>query len=83
MDGIHIGDLSRSDDSISPQVTVGAARPAYANGLVGQLNVKGLDIGLGINRKGLYAELSTSSDDAEGDFTAVGDEDFLDHQEIG
>jgi hypothetical protein len=39
-----------------------------------------LDVGFRVDRQGLYAQFAAGADDAEGDFAAVGDENFLDHQ---
>jgi hypothetical protein len=41
--------------------------------------VERLDVGLRIDREGLDAQFAAGPDDAEGDFAAVGDEDFLNH----
>jgi hypothetical protein len=39
-----------------------------------------LDVGLGIDGKRLYTQLAACANDSKGDFTTVGDEDFLDHR---
>ena len=83
MNSVNIGDLRGRDDAISPQITVRATRTANADRLIGQLHMKRLNIGLGVNGEGLDTKLATGADDAKGDFTAVGDEDFLDHQKSG
>src|ERR1035438_9558247 len=80
MDGVDIGDLGRAYDPVGPQVAVRAAGAADAYRLVGELHVERLDIRLGIDRERLDAELAACADDSQGDFTAVGDEDFLDHR---
>ncbi len=80
MDRVDVGDLGGADDPVGPQVAVGALRAPDADGLVGQLDVERLDVGLRIDRERLDAELAAGADDAEGDFAAVGDEDFLDHR---
>ena len=80
MDRVDIGDLRRADDPVGPQVAVRALRAADADGLVGELDVERLDVGLGIDRQGLDAQLAAGANDPKGDFAAVGDEDFLDHR---
>ena len=79
MDRVDVCDLGRADDAVRPQVAVGTLRSADADGLVGQLDVERLHIGLGVDGQGLDPEFAAGPDDAEGDFAAVGDEDFLNH----
>jgi hypothetical protein len=38
-----------------------------------------LDVGFGIDRQSFDAQLTAGSDDAQSNFTAIGDEDFLNH----
>ena len=55
-----------------------------ADGLVGELDVHRIDIGLGIDGDGFDIELAAGADDAEGDFAAIGDQDALEHgTEVG
>jgi hypothetical protein len=70
---VHIRDLSRADDSISPQVAVGAFRTTDTDSLVRQLHVQRLHVGLRINREGLYPQLSASPNNAKGNLASVGD----------
>ena len=79
MDGIHVRDLGGADDPIGAEIGVRALVAADADGFVGELHVERLHVGLGIDGEGLDAHLAASADNAEGDFAAVGDEDFLDH----
>jgi hypothetical protein len=44
--------------------------------------VHGIDIGLRVNGDGFDIEFFAGADDAEGDFTTVGDEDFFKHGEM-
>jgi hypothetical protein len=37
------------------------------------MDVHGIDVGLGIDGDGFHPELAAGADDAQGDFTAVGD----------
>jgi hypothetical protein len=80
VDGIRICDLGCGDDSISAQVAIGTTRATNANGLVGKLYVQRLDIGLGVNGKSLDTQLATCANNTQCDFTAVGDEDLLNHK---
>jgi hypothetical protein len=82
MNGVDVGNLSRADYTIGTQITVGAFVSPYANRLVGELHVKRLNVGLRVDREGLDAKLATGAHDPQGDFTAIGDEDFLNHQKL-
>ena len=79
MDGVDIGDFGGANDAIGAKIAVGAFGPANADGLISQLNMERLDIGLGIDGQSLDAQFTTCPDDAEGDFAAIGDEDLLNH----
>jgi len=56
----------------------GRCRPD-AHRLVGQLDVLGLAVGLGIHDHGLDAHLAAGALDAQGDLAPVGNEDLLEH----
>ena len=79
MDCVHVGDFSRADDTVGAQIAVGALGSADANGLVRQLDVERLDVGFGINRQGLDSHFAAGADDAKRDFTAISDENLLNH----
>jgi len=82
MDCIHVRDFRRADYTIGPQIAVGAFGATNADRFISELNVKRLDVGLRIDGEGLDAHFAASADDAKRDFTAVGDEDLLDHTGI-
>src|SRR5579872_5034235 len=50
------------------------------DGLVGQRNVARAGVGVGIDRDRLHAQPMRRLDDPTGDLTAVGDQDFVEHQ---
>ena len=79
MNRINIGDLCGADDPIDLEVTLRAWRGSDADGFIGELNMEAFHVRLGIDSDGLDAELLASSDDSEGDFASIGDEDFLEH----
>ncbi len=54
VDGIDVCDLGRTDDAICPHVAVSTSGTTNTNGLIGELNMKGLDVGLRIYRQSLY-----------------------------
>ena len=79
MDRVGAGDLGGADDRRHAEVAVGAARRPDADVLVGEAHVQRVFVRLGIDRDGLDAELLAGVDHPQGDFSAVGDEDFFEH----
>ena len=57
------------------QVALGRRRLADADRLVGELEVRGVGVGGGIDARRLDAQLAAGADDPQGDLAAVGDED--------
>ena len=49
-------------------------------GLVRQQHVLGIGVGGRMHRHGLDAELAAGAQDAQRDFAAIGDDDFLEHR---
>jgi hypothetical protein len=82
VNGVHVCDFRRADDAIGAQVAVGTFGPADANCLVGELHVERLDVSFGIDRQGLDTHFATGTNDPERDFTAIGDENLLNHTGI-
>jgi hypothetical protein len=80
MDGVDVCDLGGTDDAISAQIAVGALGAADANRFVSQLHMERLDVCFGVDREGFDAHFTAGSNDAECDFTAIGDEDLLNHK---
>ena len=79
MNCIHVGDLRGADDAIDFEIALRTGSRPDANGLIRQLDVEAFHVGLGIDGDGLDAELFAGPNDPQGDFAAVGDEDFLEH----
>jgi len=79
MNGVDVGHFGGADDAVNPQITVRCRSLADANGLVGQLNVHGIGVRLRINGDGADVQFLASADDPNGDFTAIGDQDFFKH----
>ena len=79
MNRVGAGDFRGADDGRHAQVAVDAAGRPDADVLVGKADVQRVLVGLGVDRDGLDAELAAREDDAQGDFAAVGDQDFLEH----
>src|SRR6476620_7297010 len=76
---VHVGDLRSADDPIDFEVAFGTGRRPDANGFIRQLDVETFQVGLGIDGDGLNPEFFARSDDPEGDFAPIRDEDFLEH----
>ena len=79
VDGLRIGHFRRADDGGDVQIALRRRRRADAHRFVGQLDVFGVGVGLGMHRHGLDAHFAAGALDAQGDFAAVGDQDFFKH----
>ena len=79
MDGVDVGDFRRADDAVDAEVAFVAGGFADADGFVGQLDVHGIGVRLRINRDGADVQFLAGADDADGDFSAVGDQNFFKH----
>ncbi len=79
MDRLGIGHLGRGDDGRHVQIALGRRGGADTHRLVGELDVLGIPIGLGMHGHGLDAHLAAGTLDPEGDLAAVGNQDLLKH----
>jgi len=79
VDGVHIGDFGGADDAVNAQVTFGGRGFADADGLIGQLHMHGVDVGLGIDGHGFDIQFLAGPNDPDGDFAAIGYKNFLKH----
>ena len=77
MDGVGAGGLCGLDDAVDAQVGLAHRRCADAHGLVGQLDVPGVGIGVGVDRHGRVAGRLCPGDHPAGDLAPVG------HQHLG
>ncbi len=73
VDGVGTGDLGCGDDGRNVEVAVGGLWGADADGFVGELDVEAVAVGLGVDGDGADAHLVACADDAQGDFSAIGD----------
>ena len=80
MDRDRVGHLGGADDGRHVQIGERRLRRPDANGLVGEQHVLGVEVGGGMHRHGLDAELAAGPQNAERNLAAVGDDDFLDHR---
>ena len=79
MNRVHVRDFRRADDAVNAQITFRRRRFADANGFVGQLHVHGIGIRLRINGHGADVQFLAGADDPNGDFAAIGDQNFFKH----
>ena len=79
MDGLGAGDLGRGDDPGDVEVALPARRVADAHVLVGEADVEGVAVGLGIDRHRPHAQLAAGADHPERDLAPVGDQDLAEH----
>ena len=79
MDGVGLRLNCCLKDGFLVEVAFCRIGGANAVGEVGELNVQGVLVGVRVDGDRLDAELLTGTDDANGDFAAIGDEDSLEH----
>ena len=79
MNGIDVGDFRGADDAVDAQVAFAAGSFADANGFVRKLHVHGIGVHLGIDGDGADVQLLAGTNDANGDFAAVRNQNFLKH----
>ena len=79
MDGVGLRLNGCLKDGFLVEVAFRRIGGADAIGEVGELDVQGVLVGVGVDGDRLDAELLTGADDSDGDFAAIGDEDSLEH----
>ncbi len=79
VDAVGAAVTDRTDDGVGVEVALGCRLPAECVSLVGEPDVQGVPIELGVDRDGLDAELTSGADHAHGDLATVGDQDLLQH----
>jgi hypothetical protein len=79
VDRFGTGDFRGGDDPVRFQIAFLARCRSDADRLIGELDVHGIDIRLGIDGDRFDSEFAAGADDAKGDFTAVGDQDAFEH----
>jgi hypothetical protein len=79
MDRVGAGDLGRGDQARNVEVRFARRRGPDADVVVGEAHVQRLAIGLGVDSDRLDAQLAARADDAQRDFSAIGDENFVEH----
>src|SRR5207253_8391945 len=61
------------------QIALRELRGPNADGLIGEAHMKGISIGFTVNRDRADAQLFAGTDDAQGDFPAIRNQDLLEH----
>ena len=79
MDRLTAGGKRRGNDVLHIQVAVRRARRTNADGLVRDLRVQRLAVGLGVNGHRNHAQIAAGLNDADRDLTAVCNQYFLKH----
>src|ERR1700733_7104968 len=83
MNGVGIGYLGRADHGRNVEIAARAFGGTDADGLVGKSHVQAVAVGLRIHSHRLDAQILAGTDDTNGDFAPIGDEDFLEHVSLG
>ena len=77
MYGLGVGDLGRGNDRRHVEITLRRRRRTDANRLIGHADMLEVAINRGMHGHGLDAEHMAGTQDAQGDFAAIGDDDFV------
>ena len=80
MNGVSAGDLAGRDNRGDVEIAVARRRRPDAYALVGELDVHRVLVGGRIDGDGRDAELLGRAHDAERNFAAVGDQNFIEHR---
>jgi hypothetical protein len=76
VEGVGAGAASDVEDEATAEIGFGSGRRAKAEGFVGGEDVESSAVGVREDGDGGQAEFATGADETEGNFSAVGDEDF-------
>ena len=76
MDGIGAGLLRGLKNAGDAEVALANQRRAEAHGLVGESDVRGVLVGVGVDRDGAVAHRLGGAHDPPGDLAAIGDQDL-------
>ena len=79
VDGFGVGHLGGGNDGRHVEVALRRRSGADTDRLVGQFDVFGLAVSLGIHHHGLDAEFTAGALDTQGNFAPVGNQDLFEH----
>ena len=80
MDGVGAGDLAGREKGGNIEIGLARRRRPDADRFVGQLYMHGFGVGRRVDGDRRYAQLLRGAQDSQGDFAAIGDQDFLEHR---
>ena len=79
MHGVGAGDLAGREQGGNVEIGVARRGRADADRFVGELHMHRMGVGGRMHGDGRYAQLLRRAQNAQGDFAAIGDENFVDH----
>ena len=79
MHGIATGATRHVHELVNAEITFARGRRADGVGFIGKADVQGLAVDLTEDGGGADAQLAAGAQDAHGDLTAIGDQDFPEH----
>ena len=79
MDGFDVGDFGGANDCWNIEVTLGRARRPDADSLIGKADRERIAVGLAVDCDGLDAQLLAGADYAQCNFSAIGNQDLVEH----
>ena len=82
VDRIHIADLRHGDDPFDQQITLGAGGGADTYGFIRKTHRQTVFVRFGIDNNGFDAHFFAGAHNAQSDFAAVGDQDFVKHSSV-
>ena len=82
MNGDRVGDLGRGDQSRHIEIALRGGRRSDTNRLIGQQNMFEIGIDRGVRCNGLDAEFLASTDNSQGDLSAVCDQNLVKHRAV-
>lgn len=83
MDGVGPAALGDIEQLVDDQIRLGSGIAVQAVGLVSGLDVQGVAVGVRVDGNALQASVSAGSGDPNGDFSAVGNQDFSHPASLG
>ena len=79
MDAVGIGDFGGADDGRDIQIGIHGRCRTDAHGFVGKAHVHEVAVGLGVDGYGTNPQFLAGTQDTQGNFTAVGNDNLFQH----
>ena len=80
MDGVGAGDFAGGEQRGNVEIGLARRRRADAHRFVGELDVHGFGVGGRMDGDRGDSQLLRGAQDSQGDFAAIGDQDFFEHR---